>query len=200
MLDKIQRGEKGLPYFLQSIEEVNIGAYPLLPNEESGLLLENHLKNVLLDETVTEQIEDSVPQRGLHYTRKNVSDKMVYIGYVKPENYEYELFKRNKAKNYYTGSLDFDELDIQSLEYLLPIVGGKVQGVYEIDSIGFKKLSKIRPLREGEKDELRVVFSFGEFILILDSMIPTLKRLHNHEILSLEEAKERLKGISELHK
>lgn len=192
-----------MPYFLQSIEEVNIGAYPLLPNEESGLLLEDHLRRVLLEETVVEQIEDSVPQRGLHYTRKDVSDKLVYVGYVKPENAEYELFKRNEAKNYYTGSLDFDELDIQSLEYLLPIVGGKVQGVYEIESIGFKKLSKIRELREiiidgkktKEPDGLRVVFTLGDFVELLDKAVPYQKRLHNHEVMSLEEVKGMLSEI-----
>ena len=198
MLDKLKRGEKGVPYFLQSIEEVNIGAYPLLPNEESGLLLEDHLRKVLLEETVVEQIEDSVPQRGLHYTRKDVSDKLVYVGYVKPENAEYELFKRNEAKNYYTGSLDFDELDIQSLEYLLPIVSGNVQGVYEIESIGFKKLSKIRPLRRDEKDGLRVVFMLGDFVEVLDKAVSYQKRLHNHEVMSLEEVKERLSEIKSL--
>ena len=198
MLEKLKRGEKGVPYFLQSIEEVNIGAYPLLPNEESGLLLEDHLRKVLLEETVVEQIEDSVPQRGLHYTRKDVSDKLVYVGYVKPENAEYELFKRNEAKNYYTGSLDFDELDIQSLEYLLPIVAGNVQGVYEIESIGFKKLSKIRPLRRDEKDGLRVVFTLGDFVEVLDKAVSYQKRLHNHEVMSLEEVKERLSEIKSL--
>ena len=198
MLEKLRNGEKSVPYFLQSIEEVNIGAYPLLPNEESGLLLENHLRKVLLEETVVEQIEDSVPQRGLHYTRKDVSDKLVYVGYVKPENAEYELFKRNEAKNYYTGSLDFDELDIQSLEYLLPIVGGKVQGVYEIESIGFKKLSKIRPLRGGEQDGLRVVFAIGDFIPILNRMTSVQNRLHNHKVLSLVDAKEKLGEIRSL--
>ena len=68
MLAKIQNKEGHLPYYLQSIAEVNIGAYPLLPNEESGLLLENHLRRVLLDESILQQLEVSVPQRGLVYT------------------------------------------------------------------------------------------------------------------------------------
>ena len=117
------------------------------------------------------------------------------MGYVKSTNPEIELFRENKAKNYYTGSLDFDELDIQSLEYLLPIVAGNVQGVYEIETIGFKKLSKFRELHQGEKDELRVVFTLGDFVPILDSMISARNMLHNHKTLSMEEAKERLINI-----
>lgn len=68
MLYRIKNHEGRLPYYLHSIDEVNIGAYPLLPNEESGLLLENHLRKVLLDETILQQLEVSVPQRGLVYT------------------------------------------------------------------------------------------------------------------------------------
>ena len=195
LLEKLHDGDKDLPYFMQSIEEVNIGAYPLLPNEDSGLLLEDHLRKVLLDETVLEQIEDSVPQRGLHYTHKDVSERMVYVGYVKAGNSEIDLFRKNKAKKYYTGSLDFDELDIQALEYLLPVVAGKVQGLYEIESVGFKKLSKIRQLRDGEKDELRVVFALGGFVPVLDMMVPAENKLHNHAAMTFEEAVVKLKGV-----
>ena len=50
----------------------------------------------------------------------------------------------------------------------MPIVAGSVQGVYEIEIIGFKKLSKIRPLRNGEQDGLRVVYALGDFVEVLD--------------------------------
>ena len=68
MLEDIRNGSGEIPYYLRSIEEVNIGAYPLLPNDDSGVLLENHLRRVLLDESIIEQLQDSVPQRGLYYT------------------------------------------------------------------------------------------------------------------------------------
>lgn len=58
---------KDLPYYLRSIFEVNIGAFPLLPNENSGLLLRFHLDQILNHRTPIEQIENSVPQRGLQY-------------------------------------------------------------------------------------------------------------------------------------
>lgn len=194
-------------YYSSSVDSVNIGAFPLLPKsksrkehcwheaEDSPQLYE-HLEDLLLSRNLTsEYVEKAIPQRGLHYTKKEMTEKNVYVGYVKSTNPEIELFRENKAKNYYTGSLDFDELDIQSLEYLLPIVAGNVQGVYEIETIGFKKLSKIRELHQGEKDELRVVFTLGDFVPILDSMISARNMLHNHKTLSMEEAKERLINI-----
>lgn len=70
--------------------------------------------------------------------------------------------------------------------------------MYEIESIGFKKLSKIRPLRRDEKDGLRVVFTLGDFVEVLDKAVSYQKRLHNHEVMSLEEVKERLSEIKSL--
>lgn len=199
-------------YYSSSVESVNIGAFPLLPKsksrkehfgheDEDSPQLYDHLEDLLLRRNLTsEYVEKAIPQRGLHYTKKESTEKNVYVGYVKTDNPEIDLFRENSAKNYYTGSLDFDELDIQSLEYLLPIVAGSVQGVYEIESIGFKKLSKIRPLREGEQDGLRVVFYLGDFVPILDKMTSVQKRLHNHKVLSLEDVKERLSEIKNIDK
>ena len=79
-------------------------------------------------------------------------------------------------------------------------MAGRVQGAYEIASIGFQKLSKIRPLREGEQDGLRVVFALGDFVPILDKMTSVQKRLHNHKVLSLEDVKERLSEIKNIDK
>lgn len=197
-------------YYSSSVESVNIGAFPLLPKsksrknhvgheDEDSPQLYSHLEDLLLKKNLTsEYVDKAIPQRGLHYTNKNISEKNVYVGYVKSNNPEIELFQNNMAKNYYTGSLDFDELDIQSLEYLLPIVAGNVRGLYEIDSIGFKKLSKIRALREGEQDGLRVVFTLGDFVNVLDKSVAYVKRLHNHEVMSLDEAKEKLREIKML--
>ena len=61
-------------YFYKSIKQVNIGAFPLLPTDEEHKedivmcsLLEKHLEEILLDNTVYEQIKDSIPQKGLRY-------------------------------------------------------------------------------------------------------------------------------------
>ena len=198
LLQRWQHHSGDLPYFLQSIEEVNIGAFPLLPDTQSGLLLESHLRKVLLDEGITEQLETSIPQRGLHYTKKDLSEKMVYVGYVKANNPDIELFRRNEAKSYYSGNIDFKEFDIQKLEYILPNVCGKVSGVYEVESVGFKKISKIRTLQPGEEDNLRVYFELGQFHALIPTPISCNNRLHNNEVYSLAEIKEKLKMIENL--
>ena len=61
-------------YFYKSIETVNIGAFPLLPDsqhpDEEGKLLREHLTDVILGKTKYQQIEKSIPQKGLAYTEQ----------------------------------------------------------------------------------------------------------------------------------
>lgn len=53
-------------YYSDSIDSVNIGAFPLLPNSDS--LLEAHLKKILMEYTNTEKhVEKAKPQRTLAY-------------------------------------------------------------------------------------------------------------------------------------
>lgn len=60
-------GSAAKPYYIKSIDSVNIGAFPLLPNETSGILLKEHLRKIILEVSVFDQIKDAVPQKGLQY-------------------------------------------------------------------------------------------------------------------------------------
>lgn len=205
--------DNGDYYYQQSNRKIGIGAFPLRPDQErfadDGSLiidanstesaLRKQIRRWLEDERGRETlIENTIPQKGLHYTKKDNSNKLVYVGYVKKENPEIEAYISNNATTYYTGNIDFNEVDIQSLEYFLPVVKGKIQGIYEIEAIGFKKLSKIRDLKLGEEDNLRVVFTLGDFITVLDKPINSQNRLHNHEIYGYHEAKELLEDIDKI--
>lgn len=86
-------------YFYKSIESVNIGAFPLLPDhtdpDNEGSLLYEHLKKVLTEQTAYQQIQDSIPQHGLVYSRSVAdSNEIVLVGYFKSE--QKEIIKRNK--------------------------------------------------------------------------------------------------------
>lgn len=86
-------------YFYQSIETVNIGAFPLLPDSKDpnneGTLLYEHLKKVLTEQSDYEQIKDAIPQHGLVYSRTIAeSNDLVLVGYCKAGNKD--LYLRNK--------------------------------------------------------------------------------------------------------
>lgn len=75
-------------YFYKSIETVNIGAFPLLPDhtdpDNEGSLLYEHLRKVLTEQSAYEQIKDSIPQHGLVYSRTVAdSNELILVGYCK---------------------------------------------------------------------------------------------------------------------
>ena len=82
---------EALPYYLQSIEKVNIGAFPLLPNAGSGILLKKFLEKILLHETVSEQIDDSIPQRGLYYVDETDAVPVIFGCYKSDEHHKWIL-------------------------------------------------------------------------------------------------------------
>ncbi|WP_302292936.1 DUF2357 domain-containing protein [Leyella stercorea] len=83
-------------YFYQSIRKVNIGAFPLLPADSEHKdqivqcnLLEKHLREILLEESVMEHIKDSVPQKGLAYSIAPEDENMlVLVGYSKKDQWD----------------------------------------------------------------------------------------------------------------
>ena len=102
-------------YFYKSIKKVNIGAFPLLPADKEHQdevvlcnLLEKHLQEILLYNSVYEQIKDSIPQKGLQYSlRPKQGDSMVLVGYAKQKSKD--LFLHHKI--YYTRA----ELEVGAL-------------------------------------------------------------------------------------
>ena len=174
MLEDIRNGSDDVPYYLRSIEEVNIGAYPLLPNDDSGVLLENHLRKVLLDESIIEQLQDSVPQRGLYYTDtkpKSVESKNVYTVSVRVSDADYESFQNHTAKKYIMETLP--KVNILEARYLLPMVGGKIDGYYEIKGL---------TIEEG-----KMTFKLGDQFSLGTEWVNIYRNMRHGELITMED-------------
>jgi predicted component of viral defense system (DUF524 family) len=121
-----------LPYFLKSIYQVNIGAYPLLPNDGSGLLLYNRLYEIIKGMSVIDQLRDSVPQRGLFYEEGTP----VYM-MIKASNM-YNSMHIDDIKNGipFKFRTDIDkvgeDVNIGKVKYIALILENKIQGYYEV--------------------------------------------------------------------
>jgi hypothetical protein len=108
-------------FYSKSIQQVNIGAFPLLPigkestdTDPEGPQLYAHLKKILLEkETMYHHIEDAVPQRGLtyiptedipdadmlpRYYLEKYKDAEILIGVCKGDNYM-DWILQNKLYN-----------------------------------------------------------------------------------------------------
>ncbi len=78
-----------LPYYLKSIEYVNIGAFPLLPKETSGLLLKSFLRRVIVEDDIHQQLDTSIPQKGLYYSFENEGDNVIFACYQSERHLEW---------------------------------------------------------------------------------------------------------------
>jgi hypothetical protein len=114
-LDQIRNSE-----YFRSIESVNIGAFPLRPNDcQNRVLLEQHLCEILGIDTESTLNEVS-PQKLSGYEAFNPE---VLIGYVREGNYE-SCFKVSDPPIYYTGERKPARFGYSSLKYFAPYVAG----------------------------------------------------------------------------
>jgi hypothetical protein len=135
-------------YYFKSIETVNIGAFPLLPDHDhpllEGTLLREHLEKILLNQTAYEQIKDSIPQRGLKYSSALPhSSELVLVGYYKSDEH-LGLILKNKL--YYVpigkddGSIELTT-GYEQTKYLL-LHHGDQRFLYELVGNGPKFFTK----------------------------------------------------------
>lgn len=152
-------------YFFKSIDAVNIGAFPLLPDsqhpDQEAALLKEFLQRVILDQTTYEQIKDSIPQRGLRY---NNAEEMVLVGYANNPHREMYLAKRM----YYThadmekGSLRL-KAGFEATKFLLMHNGSDRLELYRLSSAGPRIVS-----RQTIVDLFNYEPSEGELFLLFD--------------------------------
>lgn len=81
-------------FFYKSIETVNIGAFPLLPDasdpDNEGSLLYEFLTKILTAPNAYDHIKDAIPQKGLvyHSSEQPTSEDLVLVGYYKTEQWD----------------------------------------------------------------------------------------------------------------
>ena len=191
-------------YFYKSIRMVNIGAFPLLPADEEHRddvvlcdLLEKHLKEILMENSVYEHVKDSVPQKGLYYTDVKPKKGIVYVGYVNKDNPFIDDFLSCKAEMYYTGGEDTKhDLDIQQIKYLMPIVKGKINGVYKVSAINAARKRDKAINEKTTNDGVRFFLMLDEFIPFGDD-VDVKNKLHNAEWMSLDMAKQKYEELKD---
>lgn len=144
--------------FQQSLDEVNIGAFPLRPNDvENRKLLEHFIKELINMKSAT-TISKVIPQKG---TFMEVGDR-VLIGLVREssrKNY-LEKFENGAADLYYTGPSFPTTIALHNLHYFVPYFKDKgIRDVYEITRVRTIKGSEAKQIdAEAGKDDLRLAF------------------------------------------
>ncbi len=114
--------------FHKSIEEVNIGAFPLRPKDERNRALLEEFIHELIEAKSAETVANVIPQKG---TIVHVPDR-VLIGLVRPSSRKdyNKNFEKGKADLYYTGPTFPTTISLDGLHYFIPYF--KEQGIRDV--------------------------------------------------------------------
>jgi len=169
---------KNLDYY-KSIESVNIGAFPLRPNDYTNRsLLEDHLKNIIGLDTES-VLNDVSPQKESSYESPN---PYVLIGFVPSENHML-CFENSESPFYFSGTKKPTKFGFKNLKYFAPYIKEKgVKDYYEILDYQITERKNIfktnHPLYKDESDERLVIrlgnkyqIDKGKFLKISDGSI-----------------------------
>ena len=122
-------------YFYKSIKNVNIGAFPLLPSSDENEiiqcdLLEKHLREILLEDSIYEHVKDSIPQKGLKYEPEKSGNVFVVI--VDRELYNDEHHSKMSVEI----PLDINNgiFKLDSIDYFMYVVENASEGYYSVKS------------------------------------------------------------------
>ena len=144
--------------FQKSLDEVNIGAFPLRPNDEENRKLLEHFIKELIGMKSAATIAKVIPQKG---TFMEVGDR-VLIGMVRESSRKNDLkkFEEGVADLYYTGPSFPTSIALHNLHYFIPYFKGKgIRDVYEITRIRTIKGSEAKQIDVEEgMDDLRLAF------------------------------------------
>ena len=145
--------------FYKSIQEVNIGAFPLRPkNDNNRKLLEDFIKR-LIETKSSETISKVIPQKGTTVFVPN----RVLIGLVtkSPRRDYNKSFEDGNADLYYTGPNFPSTILLHDLHFFVPYFKDRgIRDVYEITKIRTIKGSEAKQFNPNEQhpDDIRLAF------------------------------------------
>ena len=130
-----QKADVEVSKFYKTIEEVNIGAFPLRPKDiENRKLLVQFIES-LIGKASTEILDDSIPQKGLYYTHDEPKNAVYMILTLDEEvNKDVGAILEGRASTIIMGRKGMEETkDIQAVRYIAPIIpGGHIKGYYKV--------------------------------------------------------------------
>ncbi len=160
--------------FHKSIEEVNIGAFPLRPKDERNRALLEDFIHELIETKSAETVANVIPQKG---TIVHVPDR-VLIGVAKSSSQKGYLgsFEDRTAQRYYTGSYFPTTIPLDGLHFFIPYISGKgIKDVYKITRIRTITGKEVKQLKDGDDkvvNDLRLAFYLEFSHSMRDEYIP----------------------------
>lgn len=137
--------------FYKTINEVNIGAFPLRPKDTQNRQLLEQFIQTILGKSSTEILDDTIPQKGLYYTHDEPKDTVYMILTLdKDVNKDLDSVLQGRASSIIMGRKGMEETkDIQAVRFIAPIIpGGNITGYYKVTKASLAQVdNKKYPIR-----------------------------------------------------
>ena len=139
--------------FYRTIDEVNIGAFPLRPKDERNrFLLENFIKE-LIDNAASEILSDSIPQKGLFY---NEGNPLYFVADILGDNDTEALMNGTATSFHCSNKGPREDVDIKQIRYFAPISDNCFHGYYRVESVSTHEVT-------GNKYPMRLEFKLSKY-------------------------------------
>lgn len=137
--------------FYKTINEVNIGAFPLRPKDaENRDLLVKFIES-LIGNTSVKILNNSIPQKGLYYSSEEPKDSLFMILTIDQDvNNDVNAILDGMGSTIIMGRKGLDDTkDIQTIRYIAPIIpGGYINGYYKISRVNLTRVNDVNyPIR-----------------------------------------------------
>ena len=150
--------------FQKSVDEVNIGAFPLRPNDVANRKLLEDFICELIGSSATDILDDSIPQKGLHYT-EGEPVYFVISGTKKENPDDWEKLKHGEPCRFCCGVKGpKEDVNLQNICYLAPLIGHEFSGYYKVKSVRIKELPD-------DPYPVRVEFELGDYTALSSPVI-----------------------------
>ena len=155
-----QKADIEVSKFYASIDEVNIGAFPLRPKDvENRDLLVSFIES-LIGKASAEILDNSIPQKGLYYTHDEPKDSVYMVLTLDEEvNKDVDAVLEGRASTIIMGRKGMEETkDIQTVRYIAPIIpGGHIEGFYKVVKANLKRV-------KDEDYPIRIMFDVNDWV------------------------------------
>lgn len=155
-----QKADVEVSKFYKTIEEVNIGAFPLRPKDIENRDLLVKFIETLIGSASSDILTDSIPQKGLYYTTEEPKDAIYMILTLDKEvNEDFDSVLAGGADCIVMGKKGMEETkDISAVRYIAPIIpGSHIEGYYRVKSTNLKRV-------EDSEYPIRIKFEVSDWV------------------------------------
>lgn len=147
--------------FYQTIEQVNIGAFPLRPKDVENRELLVKFIEILIGKVAGEILDDSIPQKGLYYSE---GEQTFFVHGISEKWNNKNALMDGTATEFYCGRKGpMTDIDIRKIGYLVPIDKNYFDGYYKVKAVEMFDVNE-------ETYPIRIKFVLSEYIKLSEKI------------------------------